>query len=111
MPATNPTAPPPEFLRELRRDQERQGGSPRLVPKVRTWCAGPEPAQAIIAPVAAKPALSPAEVTPGTLHVKAVKVTVVVRAEDALAITPAAGADQVPITVRTEAGRTFAARL
>jgi hypothetical protein len=51
----------------------------------------------------------PAPVIPGTLQVKAVKITIVVRPEDALAVVPAAG--PAAITVRTEDGRTFRAAL
>jgi hypothetical protein len=51
----------------------------------------------------------PAAVISGTLQVKTVKITVVVRPEDALAVVPAAG--PAAITVRTEDGRTFQAAL
>jgi hypothetical protein len=50
-------------------------------------------------------------VIPGTLQVRAIKVTIVVRPEDALAIAPAAGAAPVAIVVRTEAGRMLRATL
>jgi hypothetical protein len=54
-------------------------------------------------------AMPPAPVTPGMVLIKAIKVTAIVRAEDALAIVAASG--PVPITVRTETGATYTAAL
>jgi hypothetical protein len=111
MPATDPTAPPPEFLRKLEggaddRRAARSSGDPRL--QVRAWHAA-EGSSA--APVAAEPGPAPAGVIRGVFQVRTIKVTIVVRPEDALALESMAGAAPIPVVIRIDVTRKYTAML